>query len=300
MNNELNIRSGDKFYRYLDGVEEPEVVRIYSLPSKKSKSDSVTYFDKDGSKKRMSLGYLLDNYKMLKADGFMIFSIVKVGTGVDVIVALGASDDASTGPYAICRQSVYDHFSNISNTNEDICYVGMSISRDTCPANVKFDECMMCSDLEFSKPIRVYLDDTLEDILKLFSNSRFDKALVECEKHVLASSQKVFLGLNKTLKDLLESNQFMTDFRRCFKITEVPFHIDEDSETLSTENILFLENELKVNIMETYVVRYTKEINLRAIKRDYLLVSSAQDKFNSVYLVGYDTSDGKYLPRMAI
>lgn len=298
--NTANIHSGDKFYRYLDNIEEPEVVRIYSMPSKKSKSDSVMYFDKDGNKKRMSLGYLLDNYKMLRPDGLMIFSIVKVGTGVDVIVALQSIADASKGPYAICRQSIYDHFSNISNNNEDICYVGMSISRDTCPSNVKFDECMICSGLEFSKPIGIYLDDTLDGILKLFSNTRFDKAMLECEKHVLASSKKVFLGLNKTLKGLLESNQFMSDFRRCFKITEVPFHIDEESEILSTENLLFLENELKVNIMETYVVKYTKEIDLRSIKRDYILVSSAQDQFDAVYLVGYDTTDGEYVPRMAI
>ena len=52
--------------------------------------------------------------------------------------------------------------------------------------------------------------------------------------------------------------------------------------------------------METYTIKYTKEIDLRSIKRKYLLVTSAEDQYNAVYLVGYDTTDTKYVPRTAI
>lgn len=292
------IHTGYKFYRYPDDSEQAEVVRVYSLPRKNTKSESVICIDSDGNRRRISKSYLLDNYKMLKPDGLMIFSIVNVGESKDVIVALQSINRALDGPYAICRQSIYDCFSNISNTNEDICFVGLSINRDTCPSNVDFNDCMVCSGVEFSKPVGIYIDDTLDNILKLFSNTRFDKALEQCAKHMNTNGDKVYLGLHKTLRDLLNENHFMSDFRKCFNIVELPFTIDEDSESLSNENILFLENEMRQNIMETYVIRYSKEINLRSIKRKYILASSAQDEFKKLFIVGYDTSDNEYIRRI--
>ena len=81
---------------------------------------------------------------------------------------------------------------------------------------------------------------------------------------------------------------------------EIPFTIDEDSEGLSLENIIYMENEIKANIMETYLIRYTREIDLRTIKRDYKLVTSSSDKYDKVYIVGYDKSDNAYVPRQVI
>lgn len=297
------IYSGTKFFRYIDGQDSPEMVRIYSTPSEKSKSDSVLYFDKDGNKKRMSLEYLLGNYKMLKVDGLIMFSIVSIGEAPDVIVALQDLKSDQPSPYAICRQGISDVFSNMTKKTDVACYVGISISRDTCPADINFDETMVCTDLKYYKPIAVYIDDTLDDILKLFSNKRFDNALIECKKAAEKANQnneKVFLGFNNTLKELLEANTFMYDFRKCFNITELPFSINEESEILSAENVLFLEHELKVNIMETYVIKYSKEIDLSSIKRNFILASSAQDNFSDLYIVGYDTADGEYVPRTMI
>lgn len=296
------IFTGSKFYRYKENSDKPEIIRIYSIPSEKSRSDSVIYLDENGDKKRMSLGYLQDNYKMLRADGMIMFSIVSVLDGPDVIVALQNLKSGNTNsPYAVCRQSIYDVFSNIPNTNENMPYVGVSISRDTCPANIVFEDCMACSGLKFSKSIIVYIDDTLDGILNLFSNNIYNKALISCKKTIQNSDKsKVFRGLNTSLKDLLVNNNFMADFRKCFKIMEIPFHINEDAEELSTENILFLEKELKCNIMETYIIKYTKEIDLDSIKRDYILVSSAADQFKDVYIVGYDTADGEYVSRTTL
>ena len=297
----MSILSGTKFYRYIENQENPEIIRVYNIPSQKMRpKDSVIYLDEEGNKNRMSLGYLNDNYKMLKPDGVIIFTIVTVMNGPDVIVALQDTRSGHTEPYAICRQSIYDTFSNITNTNENMEFVGMSISRDTCPANIRFEDCMACTGLKFNNSVAIYIDDTLDSILGLFSNTKYDKALEESKKVIESSDNKVFLGLNTTLKDLLISNNFMADFRKCFKIMEIPFHIDRESESLSIENILFLENALKCNIMETYVVKYTKEIDLSSIKRDYTLVSSAADQFKDLYLVGYDIADGEYVPRTTL
>ena len=80
----------------------------------------------------------------------------------------------------------------------------------------------------------------------------------------------------------------MYDFRCLFNIKEVPFHIDEESESLSAENVAYLSSELNINILETYVLKYAKDIDLNSITRNYILVTSAQDMYNGVYIVGYD------------
>lgn len=298
-----NIYSGTKFFRYIDGQEEPEIIRIYNMPKENSKTDKLSYFDSEGNKKRMTITRLLRDYRMLKVDGFIMFSVVSIGLVPDVVVALQKCDVNDNLPYVICRQGITDVFSTYAHPDEKVQYLGISISRDTCPANVKFEDCMMCTDLKSFKSIAIYLDDTLDDILKMFSNTKFDNILVQFKalnEQYSAGDGLKHEGYCLTLRELLESNNFMYDFRKCFKIMELPFHIDGELEGLDANNTLFLENELKVNIMETYLIKYSKEINLKEIKRDYTLATSIADGCKDVYIVGYDPADGKYVPRTAI
>lgn len=293
------IYTGSKFFRYVDGKDEPEIIRIYRMPSEKSKSDSVTYIDENGKKNKMSSEYLFNNYKLLKIDGLMMFSIVSNGEVPDVIIALQKNDPDQDGPFAICRQGIYDVFTNNFNKFEQTCYVGISINKDTCPSNINFNDILTCTGVIYNKPVAIYIDDTLDIILSLFSNTRFNKTLLECEKKVLnIETNKHFHGFSHTLKDLLISNSFMYDFRKCFKIMELPFPINKEDESLSIDNVLFLENEIKCNIEETYIVKYSKEIDIKSIKRDYILASSAYNNFSDIFIVGIDKVDGEYIPRV--
>jgi hypothetical protein len=95
-------------------------------------------------------------------------------------------------------------------------------------------------------------------------------------------------GFCKTLKELIDKNSFMVDFRKCFNIIEVPFHIDDSVDFLSNENMAYLSTVTGDNIVETYVMRYSKEINTHEFSRDYVLVTSAFDKYDKVFIVGYD------------
>ena len=70
------IYSGTKFFRYIEGRDEPEIIRIYNMPKENSKTNKLSYFDSEGNRKRMTLERLLRDYKMLKVDGFIMFSIV--------------------------------------------------------------------------------------------------------------------------------------------------------------------------------------------------------------------------------
>ena len=282
------IHTGSKFYRFEEGSEKPEVIRIRNVDYEKN---IVKYTDSNNKKCKMSYHELTTNYKMLAPDGLISISIVEVEQNPDVIVALKPFPKTEADwknmnnlPYAICRQMVTDFFalgSSVSDENDII--FGVSTSQDTCPANIDFNLMLACTNLEFTKMIAIYLDDTLDLILSLFDNTRFDKVF-----EVLSERYSSVKGVVKSLKDLLVENNFMYDFRKCFKILEIPFEVDEESEGLNEANINYLMSELKVNIIETYVVRYDRTIDTSKIKRDYVLVSSAQENHNKIYLVGYD------------
>lgn len=296
-----NIYCGSKFFRFTDDADL-EIMRVYRMGDG---GMSVKCIDSKGIQHKIDYKYLMENYKMLSPDGIMMISIVNtnVEKDQDVVVALKALPSTDNIPYAICRQSIFDFFSNNIAKNDSVVYVGVSASQDTCPANINFDELFACSSLAYSVTIAVYLDDTIDDILAQFRHKRFNDVLVKLEyslKNTFAEQNKTVLGANKTIEELLKNNNFMYDFRKCFKIVELPFTINEDDESLSIDNILFLENEIKSNIMETYVIRYSKEIDLRGIDRDIIFATSVKDDHNKVYIVGYDTSDNEYTPRSMV
>lgn len=301
MENNINILPGSKFFKYSDDQDAPEIIRIRRVDTIKNK---VSYYTEDWKKESMTYDELIKDYRKLRPDGAMMFSIVKVQEAPDVIVSLkNLSDDNNAPnpklPDVVCRQSIQDCFTNLARNGRNDT-VGVSISQKTCPANIDFATVLMCTEVKRNYSLAVYLDDSLNDILKFISEKKYNDTLISLKNMSLRATPMGMLPMNgytETIRELLEINNFMYDFRSCFGITEVPFHIPEDKEFLNIENVQYLENYLKVNILETYLIKYTKEIDLRTIKRDYLLVSSAEDKHDSVYIVGYDKADGDYIPR---
>lgn len=284
------IYSGIKFYRYLDGQDHPEIIRLLNIDYDKG---IVKYLDSNGEKKKDSYTFITKNFKMLAPDGLISLNHVTMPDGnEDVIVALKPfpKTDAEWGcmtdmPYAICRQMSADVFSNSFDPENPI--IGVSISQDTCPANVDFNVMLACTGLKYSRMIAIYLDDTLERILSLFNNKIFDKVF----ETVIYPRWQDTKGACKSLKELLHTNNFMYDFRKCFGIKEVPYVITEDdikSEQLDELNTNFLANDLKTTITETYLIRYTRDIDFSKFKRKYVLVSSADNGFSEVFIVGYD------------
>lgn len=284
------IYSGSKFYRYLDGQDYPEIIRLLNIDYDKG---IVKFLDVDGNKKKSSYEYIAKNFKMLAPDGLISFNHVNMPDGnEDVIVALKAFpktdkewDNMSDMPYAICRQMSADVFSNTFDVEHPI--IGISISQDTCPANVDYGVMLACTGLNYSRMIAVYLDDTLDKILSLFDNKIFDKVF----ENVIYPRWKDTRGCCQSLEELLRTNKFMFDFRKCFRVIEVPFIITEDdvqSEQLCELNTNFLANELKINITETYLIEYSRDIDFSKFKRKYVLISSADNGFSKVYVVGYD------------
>lgn len=284
------IYSGSKFYRYLDGQDHPEIIRLLNVNYDKG---IIKYLDSNGEKKKDSYKFITENFKMLAPDGLINFSHVSMPEGnEDVIVALKAFpktdkewENMSNLPYSICRQMVADVFASSFNPDDPI--FGVSISQDSCPANVDFNLMLACTGLNYTRMVAVYLDDTLDKILSLFDNRIFDKVF----ETVINPRWQDTKGVCKSLEELLRTNNFMYDFRKCFNIKEVPFVITEsdiESEQLDDLNTSFLANELKTNISETYLIRYARDIDFSKFKRKYVLVSSADNGFSEVFIVGYD------------
>ena len=296
-----SIMRGTKYFRYEADQDEPEIIRVRSFDET---TKEVKYFDSNGNKKKMTLDDLKSKYKMLKPDGLLNVTIVKVGIGSDVITSIVSYDDRSADlPFAVCRQCIYDIFTNMtSRMNKTI--LGLSINRDSCPSNVNFKDVFMCEGVKETATIMVYLDDLIEDILKFLNVKKYDTVLRTTAEQIKANYMTFNnSGICETYRDLLEINHFMYDFRKCFGIIELPYSIegkDEygDLDHLTFNNVVFLEDLVKRNIMATYVVKYTREIDLRTIKRDYILATSAAEDHKNVYIVGYDMSDNEYIPQV--
>lgn len=279
------IFPGSKFYRY-DDNNEPIVVRIVNVDTAKN---VIRYINDAGVKWKANLDEFKSNYRMLTPDANISFSIVDLNGDKDIVVAAKKMpkhiDEANRDdrlPDIICRQMSNDIFANIPEPNRRI--IGVCVSQDTCPPNIDYKLLLSCTGIDKSTMISVYLDDSLESIMKFVNTKEMDSILRELSKKYI----NYYEGLTTSVRDLLFNNRFMFDYRKLFGIMEIPFHVDPESSHLNAFNVAFLSNELKVNITETYVLKYDKSIDMETIYRDYVLVTPAADGYKDVYIVGYD------------
>ena len=279
------LYTGLKLFKFHEGKEDPEIIRVLDIDQEKKR---FSYMCFDGEVKRMSFKDA-KSYKILSPDGILIFFMPKVADDIDVAVGLSQFPKTSAvmktnegEPYVVCRQLALDVFSFIANGGNTV--YGASVSVDTCPANLDFRMFVDFNDMGYRKKVAVYLDDTIDTIMALIDQEKFDNAL----KVLYSKYSHMYGGFVQSLKKLLEENKFMYDFRKCFDILEVPFTIDESADRLSDLNTRYLESTLGIQMLNTYMVKYSKEINTREFNREFILVTSAADNYNSVYIVCYD------------
>lgn len=283
------IYTGSKFFKYNDN-EEADMLRVI----KEDEVANIIYCkDREGHKYKISRSDLLDNYTMLKPDGVLNISIVELEDSSDVIVALANIKKPEDGPFAICRQSIYDFYTNDRTPESDYqLYLGISTNKYTCPANIDFKCLTACNSIKDTRFINVYLDDTLDNILDIIRTKRYDTVLrqVHMTMDKIFTNKAVF-GCNDTLKDLLVDNNFMYDFRSCFDIFEFDSPIG-DRNCLDAINLDKLEKDYHVkNVMKTYVLPYTKEVDLSKVVKKYFLAASKAEDYKPIYIVAYDTTD---------
>lgn len=285
---------GLKFYRFEDDKETPNIVRLLKYDELKK-----VYFCIDcNTGDKIDIGYeeLHTKWIKLNPDGIIAFSnctaIDNQGESVpDVMVRVhkmletGVIDPT---PYAVCRQAVIDIFILLQSANTR--YVaGMTMSKDTCPPELNYDCIYSFEKITYNINVAYYLDDHLDDILALFNNKKFNEHLA-----LIKSRDKMGIeGYCTTLHDLLKENFFMMDVHRGFDIHELAFEsfdfADDNTNRVVTDYIISNLQEVPIKF---YPVKYSKYIDLKDIKRKYILIcpSSYMYPNGDIVILGYDIS----------
>lgn len=284
----MKIYLGDKFYKYNEETDTVDIIRI----SKIQNENLFSCKDSKGTVIKITREALVDEYTRLKPDGILAFSIVNLEDKMkDVVVALYRSKDLDSGnllPYCACRQNIFDMFTNQVQKGKTM-YVGVSVSQDTILEDTPFEIVLACNGIEYVNHVSVYLDDTLDEILSFVNKKKFDLVLTNLYNNVTNNDVE---GYCKTLEQLLVENDFMYDFLSAYNIIRVNFPIDKDVEELDQFRREYLEGLIKEEMFKTYVIKYDKEIDLKKIERNYVLVS---DKNKEIFIVAYDK--GEYINR---
>lgn len=323
---------GYKFFRESEDGEI-ELIRIMAVSLYNNKVQ--IRYEETGKRKLVNFYTLKDDgYTALEPYGVMGVSIVKCFLDKekkqmtdDVIITLYRKKELDIGsqcrelslpPYAVCRQGINDFFYNMIATDPDHGLVGISVTRDNCPANIPYDMVCACDEVKTFNLIHLYRDDTLESMLsclgvdeaicnetmeKIYKGHCDNLMLPEDQKKKIFEEQEEHSGWCKNLRELLIQNSFITDFNTMCGITALDFNLedylvkkeeDEVDNKLNPEALEFFRNTFKVNAVDTHVIEYGYDIDLADFNNTcYTLLKDIQDK---LYVVVY-TVEGEYLEK---
>ena len=308
-----------RYYRYLDETDDSlEVIRILKYQNTETVKYEVIKGSRLGEKGKIPIKELFDDYTKLNNDGVISFSIAHLHKLDDIMVMFMKQKDLDNGigiPYAVCRQCVTDIF-HYAFSKKDKDYFGLSISQDSCPANVDFSNFLACEGVSKQINIAYYIGDKLDDLLTLFKHDDYNYVLntlfmdhCNYASNGISFICKEYLGRDnldgyvKDLRSLLISNNFEYDIQNAFNI--IPMTVDfsgdvngkidlSDGAELSEEARYNLSFILRKNINRSLVIKYDKDIDLDSLShRLYQLVS---DVNNDVYLIAYDTIGEFHIP----
>ena len=300
----MRLKANSRLYRYLedDSIEEVRIIRVQNeevCTIRTIKGNDI------GKEKKITEKELLDSYTLLNPIGYVTFNIVKVNVIEDIMITIIRDKDKHEGAYVICRQCASDLFAK-QLSPDHVDYVGISVSKESCPANVNFNDFFVCDEIIRSEVIAYYLGDKLEDITRCVKNmKKFNSVLMDLfirHCNYLANNNKLIAatyekkeevdGYCKTLEQLLDMNNFKYDLCRAFDIVPTTFSRSCFESSILENNVReFLSSVLMRNVTKTLCVEYDGDVDLSEIKRDYCLIS---DKDDTVWVVAY-IYEGKYI-----
>lgn len=305
-----NLLLGAKYYRYTED-DNIEILRVY----KHNDTEVKLFNEKDKETKiKMTIEELQKKYVKLNPHAVINFCIAKVGNDLnDVIVTVHKMTDLMSNeptPYCVCRQNVTDVFAN-QIRNSDKLYVGCCMSLDTCPPDVDYRIMIACNEIKKTISVCTYMDDTLDSIMSLVRTKDYDTALnalfVDHVKYTCNTNPSMnssimrnrmmaldsYDGYCKTLRLLLEQNNFMYDFYQTFGIIPIDKKLNYTDEGVLFQDITeIIENLYNINITSTLCMEYWYDINLENIDNDYVLIIDSENK---LYVAAYVSSGQKHV-----
>lgn len=288
-----------RFYKYVeDTIIELKVLKFYNADKCKCK---ITKGPDAGKEINIPVKTLQEDYTKLSNDGIIIFNVVKINDTLDdIMVTVFRSEDLVKGvniPNVVCRQCVLDLFAKMMDPNKGD-YVGLSISKETCPADIEFENFLACEAVKQSIVLSYYIGEPLKEILSMFKHDDFDNTLrclfiSHCDGLLKTNPAMADYfrrkgeanGYVQTLDELLILNNFEYDLYRTFNIIPTTLSAEHFSDgVLSKVAEEVLSEVLRTKIYKSLVVKYDKDIDLEAIDKKYCLVS---DNDGTVYVVAY-------------
>lgn len=287
---------GYKLFRFVDDSDEAEVVRVIRTYHDKR----IMVEDKNGNKRKTELSEFT-GWRQLVPDGIITASIVDVHGNKDVVVTMTRMVDIAVTniPLVICRQSITDFFYTYLSNEENHNQVGISVTQETCPANINFAATLACDGIDFFQVAHIYINDTAEDILKLFNLPKFDEVLSKLfAEHVKSTNNPALMlkrwdsGWCKTLNDLLYTNNFWVDVDQMFNISDVDFNLEDYLEEnvdpagkkylqLNDEAREFFTHTYKINISNTIVIEFDHDVDLGEFANvNYMKIRSKNGKLH--------------------
>lgn len=281
---------GAKYQTYIN--EELVVLRIIKI------KNETTYVlkDKDNNKVIMS-NEQLNDCVLLEPDAFLnIFSSTDEQDLKDVYICINKSADLIANkqlPALVIRQCIYNNMKNMAaslQSSNDI-YLG------DCFLNVEgtnIKEILEFEDINDSISLALYIDDSLDDIFDCIGTA--DKEINETLKYLKENTDNLdgynVVGLCETVRQLMEDNDFMTNFRYIFNITQVDFPI-EIEDTVIEDGLVKINNKQKELICKVVgyelfnisVISYDKDIDIsKVVSKSHIVIA---DSNNKIYLISY-------------
>lgn len=273
----MNTTVGSKYYKYLEDGQL-EMVRLEKIKNQ----DSYIVREESGTKLTLTRNEILE-YTKLNPAGYITFALVALdGNMADVVVTLHRKEDIDKGdnvPYCACRQNIFDLFTNQLERNEKINHIGVSVSKDTCPADVKYEIVLACNGVIKMTIVNIYMDDTLEEILSYVPTVAFDEALKKLSNMM---DKDTVQGSCTSVHELLKSNNFMDDFFRAYNIHYMPYIIMNN--VLAPVHYIYIESILKHEVLNGMIVKYDYDIDIKSIESNHIIVS---DPLGNLYIVAY-------------
>ena len=300
-----NLLLGAKYYRY-DENDNIELIRVIKF------NDTEVKVSINNEIKKMSRKELEEQYLKLNPHAIVNFCIVKLRDGLDdVIVTVHKVSDLNSNeptPYCVCRQNITDVFANQIQISNKM-YVGCCMSLETCPPDIDYRIMVACNGMEKCINVCAYMDDTLDTMLELVKEKEFNNTLealfVDHVNAVVRSTPSLAMmkdrimkldsydGYCKTLRLLLEQNNFMYDFYRTFNIIPIDEEVVFDTEGKVADNIVDIISDIyEVNISASLCVEYWYDIDLSTIQNEYVLIMDKNDK---LYVISYVSNGAKHI-----
>ncbi len=266
----MKLIKNDKLYKYND-EGTLEMVRVKRIKNE----DRFIVYNEDKEEFTLNAEEI-KKYNKLRPNGFISITCVGLEKGLrDVIVSYYKREDVDKEgkiPYVICRQNIIDVF-NVGSRD----VIGATVSQATCPKGIDFKTLILAKSIESIENISYYVGDSLDDVLYPVNTLNADDLLKE-NKAKADMEEDVPPGFCTSVRELLETNQFMFEVLFANQIYQVPHVIELDEDGKFDEKTNIVVNKLFGDIPDPSIIPYTLDIDRTKIKRDYYIISDKDYK----------------------